>query len=166
MDACKKVEQKYVAKLKLLQSQYQDLNIRETKLSQNRLDLSRERLELQSVRKKLYQSRCSLCKIGERSQELTELLTNENTGIKQLPNDMPNLDHEQLNYSNFNDNQIEDMLDREVAIEMSRMNLLTTEGGEFNDTNVGIDAVYTLSADEDPDFLLARFNAMNKSFME
>lgn len=166
MEACKKVELKYFAKLKLLQSQYQDLNRRETKLSQSRLDLSRERLELQTLRKKLYQSRCSLCKIGERSQELTDLLTTQESKMNQLPNDMPNLEHEPLNYEQYNDDQIEDLLNREVAFEMNRINEANLIDQDDADDNYSRGGTFNLPLEEDSDILLARFNAMNKSFME
>lgn len=65
-----------IFKLQHLQRNFNELGEREAKLSQEKLELSKERIELQTIRKRLFQGRCSLCRIGERSQEISELLTN------------------------------------------------------------------------------------------
>lgn len=69
------MEQKMLARLRGLQQSYAELTDREAKLSQAKFELSRERLELQQLRKQLRQTRCSLCKIGDQSKEMSDLLT-------------------------------------------------------------------------------------------
>lgn len=43
---------------------------RETKIARERLDLNSEKLEMQAQRKRFHETRCSLCKIGEKANEL------------------------------------------------------------------------------------------------
>lgn len=74
--ATKVLEQKMMIKLQHLQRNFNELSEREAKLSQEKLELSKERIELQTMRKRLFEDRCSLCKIGEKSQEISEMLTN------------------------------------------------------------------------------------------
>lgn len=73
------LEQKMLIKLAHLQRNFRELSEREAKLSQDKLDLSKERMEMQALRKQQLQSRCSLCKIGEKSKELSNILTNVDT---------------------------------------------------------------------------------------
>jgi Fas-binding factor 1 len=71
----KRSEQNLAMKYQLFQRQMRELGEREDRLAREKIEMSKERLELQALRKKLYQSRCSLCKIGERSQEISDILT-------------------------------------------------------------------------------------------
>ena len=75
LKSAKSLEQKMMIKLQHLQRNFKELAERETTLSQAKLEISKERLELQTMRRKLFQTRCSLCKIGEQSKEISELLT-------------------------------------------------------------------------------------------
>lgn len=50
-----------------------ELTEREAKLSQAKMELSKERMELQHLRQQLRQSKCSLCRIGLKNTEISEL---------------------------------------------------------------------------------------------
>lgn len=145
--ACTETEQQLAAKLVHLQFQSQELTTRETKLSQEKFELSQERLELQAIRRKMHQSRCSLCKIGDQSQELAELLSKAD--VTQFRN-MPNFQHRK------NGEDVDDLLDREVNHGMQNMTEYpvgqTTQSFETNDMEA--------------DLLLARFEAMNRGFLK
>lgn len=56
-----------------LQENFADLTDRETKLSQTKIDLSKERIALLNVAQQLRQSKCSLCRIGIQNCELSEI---------------------------------------------------------------------------------------------
>lgn len=70
----KKTELVLMSKYQSLQKYTMDLSERETKIARERLDLNAEKLEFQSQRKKLYETRCSLCKIGEKANELKGMM--------------------------------------------------------------------------------------------
>lgn len=142
-------EQQIAAKLGHLQSQSQELTSRETKLSNEKFELSQERLELQAMRRKLYQSRCSLCKIGDQSQELSELLSKaDETRLQNFPNF-------QLK-KHMDSADVDAILDREVTHGMQ--NMTEYQAG---------DATHSLEPDDiEADLLMARFEAMNKGFSQ
>lgn len=71
--ACKALEQRLLAKMQSLQESYIELTQREAKLSHAKLELGRERMELQGLRQQLRQSKCSLCRIGVQNREISEL---------------------------------------------------------------------------------------------
>lgn len=50
-----------------------ELTEREAKLSQAKMELGKERMELQHLRQQLRQSKCSLCRIGVKNAEISEL---------------------------------------------------------------------------------------------
>lgn len=50
-----------------------ELTEREAKLSQAKMELGKERMELQRLRQQLRQSKCSLCRIGVKNTEISEL---------------------------------------------------------------------------------------------
>lgn len=50
-----------------------ELTEREAKLSQAKMELGKERMELQHLRQQLRQSKCSLCRIGVKNTEISEL---------------------------------------------------------------------------------------------
>lgn len=132
------------AKVNQLQQSYRDLTFRERSLSQAKLEMAKERIELQSLHNKLSQTRCSLCKIGERSQELADILTkgmNDNPycstaadGVNAATNeinykssfdiDMPNLDTDSKSFENY--------LDFEVRTELQKMKEETARNLEMN----------------------------------
>ncbi|KXJ83964.1 hypothetical protein RP20_CCG024917 [Aedes albopictus] len=74
----KRAKQNLQMKIQLVQRQFREISEREDRLSKDKIELSKERLELQSMRKRLQSTRCSLCKIGERSQEIGDYLTTVN----------------------------------------------------------------------------------------
>lgn len=71
----KRAEQNLQLKIQLVQRQFREISEREDRLSKDKIALSKERLELQTIRKRMQTTRCSLCRIGERSQEMGEYLT-------------------------------------------------------------------------------------------
>lgn len=70
----KKTELVLMAKYQSMQKYTMELSERETKIARERLDLNAEKLELQAQRKKIYENRCSLCKIGEKANELKGIM--------------------------------------------------------------------------------------------
>lgn len=93
----KKTELMLMAKYQSLQKYTMELSERESKIARERLEVSQEKLDLQSQRKKLFETRCSLCKIGEKANELKGILLND-------PTDFDNINsgnNEQLNAENF-----------------------------------------------------------------
>lgn len=70
----KKTELVLMAKYQSMQKYTMELSERETRIAKERLDLNAEKLELQTQRKKIFESRCSLCKIGEKANELKGIM--------------------------------------------------------------------------------------------
>lgn len=68
-----------MAKYQSLQKYAMELTERETKIARERLELNQERLNLQSQRKKLFETRCSLCKIGEKANELKGIIQQDSS---------------------------------------------------------------------------------------
>lgn len=158
-----------------MQQNYRDLTNRERNLSQAKLEMAKERLELQSLRNKLSQTRCSLCKIGERSQELADILTKSNNdnafystaadgindGADRATNemnfkssfdvDMPNLDMDTKSFDNY--------LDLEVRTELQKMKDETARNLEMN-----LDSIPNLTNTSnnllDHELLLVKLDAM------
>lgn len=62
-------------KIKMLQSHFKDIVSREKEISSAKLSLSHERMQFEILRKNLYKSRCSLCKMHEKIED------SENMGI-------------------------------------------------------------------------------------
>lgn len=64
-----------------------ELTEREAKLSQTKMELGKERVELQHMRQQLRQSKCSLCRIGYKNAEISELdpLKDITTHDKSIP---------------------------------------------------------------------------------
>lgn len=86
-----------MAKFQSLQKYTMELSERETKIAKERLDVNQEKLNLQSQRKKLFETRCSLCKIGEKSSELKGLLQKDPTDF----DDINSANNERANMENF-----------------------------------------------------------------
>lgn len=93
----KKTELMLMAKYQSLQKYAMELSERETKIARERLDVNQEKLELQSQRKKLFETRCSLCKIGEKANELKGILQKDPTDF----DDINSANNEQTNVENF-----------------------------------------------------------------
>jgi hypothetical protein len=86
-----------IAKYQSLQKYTLEISEREAKIAKERLDVQQEKLNLQEQRRKLFDSRCSLCKIGEKANELKGI-------IQRDPNDFDDINpgnDEQLNMENF-----------------------------------------------------------------
>ncbi|KAG4070377.1 hypothetical protein HA402_006519 [Bradysia odoriphaga] len=116
------LQQKLRSKLEILQQQSRDVMHREQNLSAQKLELSKERLELQSIQRKLYQSRCSLCKIGDRSKEISNLLSQKDQQAErtafQVPNTIDEIAEEPFKeLSNF-----DEMIDAELAQSLDHIN--------------------------------------------
>lgn len=88
-----------IAKYQSLQKYTMELSERETKIAKERLDVNQEKLDVQSQRKKLFESRCSLCKIGEKANELKGIIQKDPTDF----DDINSANKEQgMNMENFN----------------------------------------------------------------
>lgn len=164
------VETQLIEKITMLQQNYRDLTNREQNLSQAKLEMTKERLELQSIRNKLYQSRCSLCKIGERSQELADILTkntkdneflttlNNSNEIAEIKNDyksfdMPNLDMDSKQYEKY--------LDLEVTTALNKIKEDSTHNLEINLDSIP-DLTNTSNNLLDHELLLVKLDAMRE----
>uniref|UniRef100_A0A182YIQ1 Fas-binding factor 1 C-terminal domain-containing protein n=1 Tax=Anopheles stephensi TaxID=30069 RepID=A0A182YIQ1_ANOST len=79
--ALRKSEQNLQLKMQLVQRQFRDVSEREDRLAKEKIEFSKERMELQAARRKLLQTRCSLCKIGDKSQEIGDLLTTNTDSV-------------------------------------------------------------------------------------
>uniref|UniRef100_A0A182MTJ5 Fas-binding factor 1 C-terminal domain-containing protein n=1 Tax=Anopheles culicifacies TaxID=139723 RepID=A0A182MTJ5_9DIPT len=77
----RKSEQNIQLKMQLIQRQFREVSEREDRLAKEKIEFSKERLELQAARRKLLQTRCSLCKIGDKSQEIGDLLTTNTDSV-------------------------------------------------------------------------------------
>ncbi|XP_053658933.1 fas-binding factor 1-like [Anopheles marshallii] len=77
----RKSEQNIQLKIELIQRQFREVSEREDRLAKEKIEFSKERLELQAARRKLLQTRCSLCKIGDKSQEIGDLLTTNTDSV-------------------------------------------------------------------------------------
>jgi hypothetical protein len=86
-----------MAKYQSLQKYTMELSERETKIAKERLDVNQEKLNLQSQRKKLFETRCSLCKIGEKANELRGIIQQDPTEF----DDINSANNEQTNLENF-----------------------------------------------------------------
>lgn len=153
------LQQKLRSKLDILQQHSRDLLQREHNVSAQKLELSKERLELQSIRRKLYQSRCSLCKIGDRSKEITDLLTNSDTKPDhsfQVPNNIDAIAEEPFKeLTNF-----DEMIDAELAQSLENMHDFKSFEIDLNDIpNLTNTSDHLLDAD----LLMLKFDALRTS---
>lgn len=72
MDTCKTLEQKLQFKLRSLQNHHAELVERENRLSEAKIQLSANRMEVQRLKQRLQQSRCSLCRVGAQNHAIAE----------------------------------------------------------------------------------------------
>lgn len=95
----KKTELMLIEKYQSLQKYTLELSEREAKIARERLDVNQDKLSLQSQRKKLSETRCSLCKIGEKANELKGIMQKTPTDF----DDINNANNE-LNLESFSGN--------------------------------------------------------------
>lgn len=134
---------------------------REQNVSAQKLELSKERLELQSIKRKLYQSRCSLCKIGDRSKEISELLTKNGKqpdSSFQVPNTIDEIAEEPFKeLTNF-----DDLIDAELAQSLENMNSFKSFEINLNDIpNLTNTSDHLL----DSDLLMLKFDALHSNYL-
>lgn len=70
MSAARALERATLAKVQVLQKHARDLRSRENRLSNEKLEMSKERLGMEQMIKNFQNNRCSLCKIGVKSNEV------------------------------------------------------------------------------------------------
>lgn len=129
-----------------LQRQWQEMVGREQKLADERLEMSRERLEMQALTRRLSETRCSLCKIGDRTKELADLMVTSDDGVNGEPP------------PNRRDTATTDAI---LNHDMKRYDVLT----ESRFSSAPLPIADQIDYDDD-DLLLARFNVMNFGFMD
>ncbi|XP_021708763.1 putative protein tag-278 [Aedes aegypti] len=156
----KRAEQNLQMKMQLVQRQFREISEREDRLSKDKIELSKERLELQSMRKRLQSTRCSLCKIGERSQEIGDYITAVN-------NSESVADDRKLEASFFEMQQHRDLgkmdqfIDGDVErqlqnfLERNRLDDVGTENGNFMQ-NIAQNEDGTI----DTDLLMMKFDVL------
>lgn len=165
----KMIEAQLFEKIKMLQKNDLDITNREQHLSQAKYEMTKERLDLQSTRNKLYQSRCSLCKIGEHSVELADILT-KNKSNHELLNivdndneiaestsdqkefDIPNLDVDSKQYEKY--------LDLKVTTALNKMKSSTSK----HNLEINLDSIPSITNTSndllDHELLLVKLEAM------
>ncbi|XP_063709114.1 cingulin-like protein 1 [Culicoides brevitarsis] len=143
----KTLERNILIKLQVLQRHKKELHERESKLSIEKLNLSRERMQLDNVRRKQLDNRCSLCKIGEKSMEISNLLSTT------TPND------------NIPEQNIFDTADDDIDVDLS-LNKLRHEN-EASNWEIDLNGVPNIgdASDNllDADLLLLKFDILNSS---
>lgn len=135
--------------------------LREQNVSAQKLELSKERLELQSIRRKLYQSRCSLCKIGDRSKGISDILTKNDQqpdNSFQVPNTIDAIaDGPFKDLSNF-----DDMIDAELAQSLENMD-------DFKSFEINLNDIPNLTNTSDhlldSDLLMLKFDALHSNYL-
>lgn len=156
MNVLKVSEQKIKAKLQILQQHSRDLTMRESTLSKEKLEFSQEKLELQAVRKKMYENRCSLCKIGEKSEEINKMLSQHG----QQPVSDEDDDVVKFDLEKFDINRLDKILDREVELSLRKMN-------ENRNFEIDLDDIPNITEmdDEilDPQLLLLKIDALSNN---
>lgn len=139
-----------MAKYQSLQKYSMELTQRESRIGKEKIELSQERIKLQSIRSKLYESRCSLCKIGDKANELKNIIQHKDIkdfdGIN-IENMTTQKEHQE------NDNIDETIWNQEV-------NMLP-------DMHIDLDDVPNLTdmSDDllDADLLMLKFNVLNST---
>lgn len=134
---------------------------REQNVSAQKLELSKERLELQSIRRKLYQSRCSLCKIGDRSKEISDILTKNDKQPDSsflVPNTIDEIAEEPFKeLTNF-----DDLIDAELAQSLENMN-------DFKSFEINLNDIPNLTNTSDhlldSDLLMLKFDALHSNYL-
>jgi len=155
----KKTQLMLMAKYQSLQKYAMELSERETKIARERLDVNQEKLNLQSQRKKLFESRCSLCKIGEKANELKGIIQKD-PSMNEF-DDINSANNEDLHGENF----------RNVAqsvMSTSSFGLFNNQDVQFMPTmdfeNVNVPILNDVNDDLlDSDLLALKFDILNAS---
>lgn len=144
-----------------LQRQWQEMAAGEQKLADERLEMSRERLEMQATTRRLSQTRCSLCKIGDRTKELADMMT-----ISEGAGERPNVLEQRFSMTDATDpvNFILDRGDTNAANWATRQ--MDMRQSIVSRLSSPMDVIAAGQMDDDDDLLLARFDAMKSSFFE
>lgn len=131
---------------------------RESKIANQKIELSKERLELQSLRRKLYDSRCSLCKIGDQTSELKSIIQRDPNDFDNIGN---NLSSDPLRRFEVSGAITDQLLNGSTNAQSSE----SMEDFFKQDINVDLDGVPNLTdmSDDllDSDLLLLKFNVLN-----
>lgn len=91
-----------MAKYQSLQKYAMELSERETKIAKERLDVNQAKMNLQSQRKKLFETRCSLCKIGEKANELKGLIQKDPMDFDGINNEQQQTNEESFSMASGN----------------------------------------------------------------
>ncbi|XP_039444696.1 trichohyalin [Culex pipiens pallens] len=163
----KRAEQNLQLKMQLVQRQFREVSDREDRLSKDKIGLSKERLELQSLRKRLQTTRCSLCKISERSQEIGDFLTAAHNNSESVADDrkleanffeMQQSSRDIGKLDNFFDGDVERQL--QSFLERNRVE----SGGGLGEAGTSYNMVPNIAENEDgtidTDLLLLKFDVL------
>lgn len=143
----KLAENKIKAKLHYLKNLSSDLARRESAMAKEKLDISQERVDYQELRRKLYETRCSLCKISDKKTEFSNILTTEHV--------YPTSD---IDIDKYDVDHLDQILDREVD---RKMNEIKNYEFELN----GIANITEMEGEIlDPQLLLKWEAEMNRDF--
>lgn len=128
-----------MAKYQSLQKYTMELSERETKIAKERLDVNQEKLNLQSQRKKLFETRCSLCKIGEKANELKGIIQQDPTDfddINSANNEQTNLENFFVTSENFGAFNNQDFLEFTPSVDLENLPNLADMSDDFLDSDL------------------------------
>lgn len=145
MKNVKTLERNILLKLQLLQRHKKELHERESKLSLEKLNLSKERMQMDEERRTALDNRCSLCKIGEKSMEISNLLSNTHTNVP------------------HNDNMFNDDIDVDLDASLNKLRHETTMDEWEIDLNNIPNIADASDNSLDADLLLLKFDILNSS---
>lgn len=150
MKNVKTLERNILIKLQVLQRHKKDLHERESKLSLEKLNLSKERMQMDEQRRKAFDNRCSLCKIGEKSMDISSLLSNTQTNVP------------------HNENNLNNMLNDDIDVDLNvSLNKLRQENTTIDEWEIDLNNIpnITDASDNllDADLLLLKFDILNSS---
>lgn len=117
-----------------------ELSERETKIARERLDLNGEKLEMQAQRKKLQETRCSLCKIGEKANELKGIMQlsqqSKDANIDDDFDDINGSNNERANFDSFNFNFRDSTLMSNIAEDLENVPNLVDMNDDMLDSDL------------------------------
>lgn len=128
-----------MAKYQSLQKYTMELSERETKIAKESLDVNQEKLNLQSQRKKLFETRCSLCKIGEKANELKGIIQQDPTDfddINSANNEQTNLENFSFTTANFGAFNNQDSLQFTPSVDLDNLPNLADMSDDFLDSDL------------------------------
>ena len=141
----KRTELVLVSKYQSLQKYTMELSERETKIAKERVDLNAEKLEFQAQRKKLLDTRCSLCKIGEKANELKGIMQLNKDAADNFDDIEDGVNNERVNVENFIFNTKDSNLMTNIAEDLENVPNLV----DMNDDML------------DSDLLMLKFDVLN-----